>query len=72
MRGEGRACLSSGCSRAVRSDTQQAGRMALEVRGVWGQRTCMRILVGSLSSSVTENELFHLSGLRFHLYFLFF
>lgn len=30
----------------------------------------MQILAGSLSSSVTENEPFHLSGLRFHLYFL--
>ena len=32
----------------------------------------MQILLGSLSSSVTENEPFHLSGLRFHLRFLFF
>ena len=56
----------------VRGDTQQTGGMALEVRAVWGQRTCMQFLVGSLSSSVTENEPFHLSGLRFHLRFLFF
>lgn len=54
------------------SDTQQTGGRALEVCGVWGQRACMQILVGPLSSSVTENEPFHLSGLRFHLRFLFF